>query len=155
MSNEAIIDLVALFVAVLVGVGGFYFTIKQMREGNKAKRAEFIAEIISTLRKDEQIAQTYYQYFEYGSEWYDDGFHLSEREKRVDTLFSYLDYICYLYKNNCITIQEFGLFKYQIDRVCRNENTKVYFADLSSITEWGKAPFVFENLIEYSKQLDE
>ncbi|MDD3383678.1 MAG: hypothetical protein PHX46_02570 [Bacilli bacterium] len=64
---------------------------------------------------------------EYNEKWYDEKFHNSkELELSIDSLFSQIDYICYLYKNKQIRKNEFNIFEYEIKRVCVNKQSQNY-----------------------------
>ncbi|MDR3292704.1 MAG: hypothetical protein LBT20_01205 [Clostridiales bacterium] len=144
------IALVTLIVAVLGGGIGA-FAILQWQSGNKIKRAEFIGHIIENLRFDYENAQTMYL-FEYDAPWYNESFHGgSDTERKVDKLFSYLSYICYLREKNILSEDEFSILEYKIRSICLSIQAQAYLWTLYHLAQKNNILCPFHNLVAYMR----
>jgi hypothetical protein len=146
MKAEDIISLISLIVAIIGGI----FAIIQWQKSNKIRQAEFINQIITKITSDKNIAETIYM-IDNENIWFDDKFgNGSEIEVKIDTLFSFLTYICYLYDTKNIRDNEFRIFEYEIRRVCSDKQSQAY---LWNLYHWSKqhlkARCSFQNLVEY------
>jgi hypothetical protein len=144
MQTGDIISLIGTIAAVTAGI----FAILQWRKSNKIRPAEFISQIIEKLRFDKNIVETIYM-IEYGVTWYDSNFHNSDIERKIDALFSYFTYICYLYDTKNISEEEFYILEYEVRRICSTVQAQTY---LWNFYHWSKrigAMCSFQNLIDY------
>ena len=148
MSAAEYLSLVSLIVTVIIGITGFGFTIYQINKSNKAKRAEYSAELLRNIRLNERIIEATYM-IDYGQNWYDSTFHGgSENEKNIDALFSQLNFVCYLRKERLLTEKEFSVFKYELARVCYNHQCRAY---LWNLYHWTNNQSSCTYLIDYLK----
>lgn len=67
---------------------------------------------------------------------YDENFHLSKSEERIDRLMFKLNNISKLYQTNKITESKFGYFEYYFAKVCTNKEVGKY---LSYVSEHAKS----------------
>jgi hypothetical protein len=140
------LTLISLFFVV----SGGFFVYLQWRKNLKIRRAEFIAQILEKLRFDKKLIETMYM-VDYNQNWYDDSFHNNnnELEKSIDTLFSYLDYVCYLENNANISKKEFKIFQYEINRVCVSKSTKQYLWNLYHFSKKNGTDCSVQFLVNY------
>ncbi|MCL2645679.1 MAG: hypothetical protein FWD61_01585 [Phycisphaerales bacterium] len=141
-------DWIAL-ATLIAGVIGGVFVWWQWRIGNKTKRAEFISQIIEKLRFDPEIPKIMYL-LDYDQQWYDANFHGGSKiEEKIDKLFSYLTYICYMRKHKNISNREFCILDYEIRRVCQNKQGQAYLWNLYHFSRKMETQCSFHDLIEY------
>jgi hypothetical protein len=149
METRDIITLINLIVTIIGGGAASIFAIIQWRKSNKIRQAEFINQLITKIRSDKDIAKTIYM-IEYDKTWYNDKFdNGSEKEMEIDSLFSFLTYICYLYDTKNIHYEEFRIFEYEIKRVCSNKQTQEYLKFLYHWSKQQNASCSFQNLVDY------
>jgi len=145
MNVEERTALISLMVAII----GAMFAIYQWNKSNKIRQAEFINQIIVKIRFDKDLVETM-NMVENKKIWYDKNFYGSEMEIRIDALFSYLTYICYLYDTKIISRKEFSILEYKIKRVCLDRQSREY---LLNSYHWARenlnASCSFQNLVNY------
>lgn len=132
---------------IFVAIGGIFIFL-QWKKSIKNRRAEFIYQILEKLRFDNNLTTTMY-IIDYNQDWYNNQFHNSDLEKSIDTLFSYLDYICYLKTTRNISKTEFNIFKYEIHRVCISNSSSKYLWNLFHFAKKNKTTCSFQYLIDY------
>ncbi len=141
-------DIISIISSILAFVGGA-FAYVQWRETIKTKRAQYINDLTEKIRADEDIREMVYV-LEYDTPWYNDDFHDSgELERKMDKTFSHFSYICYLYKTKLLSDAEFEFFKYEIERIISNPQTKNYFFNLYHFANRLSTPITFKYLFEY------
>lgn len=149
MTTNEILILVSIIVTIITGIIGFGFTIYQIKKSNKVKHAEFVSDLLKSIRLNERIILATYL-IDYNEDWYNYSFHGgSETEKNIDALFSQLDYICYLHKELLLDDKDFSIFKYELNRVCKNSQCQSY---LWNLYHWSKNDCAYNNLIEYMRK---
>lgn len=143
-------DHISLLTFIGVVVGGI-FALFQWRKGTALKRAEYIKELTEKIRTDKDIFETIYM-FDYGEEWYNSKFHQSgDVERRVDRTLAYFSYILYLRNEKLISKKEFSFFRYDIERILRNNQLQDYFYNLFHFSKTQDVPFSFDILLNYAK----
>lgn len=151
-TNEiSISDITSALSVVLVifgGVFGYY----QWRKNVLLKRAGYINDLTEKIRTDNYIKDVIYM-FDYDDKWYSMQFHGSgELELKVDKTLSYFSYICYLKRQKIISNKEFDFFKYEVERILRNQQVQDYFYNLYHFSNKFGTPFTFKYLFEYGKK---
>jgi hypothetical protein len=129
----------------LIGGAFIYW---QWKKSVKIRRAEFINQILEKLRFDKDLPKTMY-IIDYNQDWYDSSFHGGDFECSIDNLFSYVDYICYLKATGNISVTEFQIFKYKINRICLSSSSKKYLWNLYHFSKKNNATCSFQYLINY------
>ena len=149
MDTKEVLTLVSIIVAAVVGLIGFGLTIIQIRKAKKVKEMEFVASLISAIRTNEKLSVAFYQ-IAYDEEWYNDGFHKSVDERRMDALLSQLDYLCYAREKKLIGKAVFDYFEYTLQRVVNNKCVRNYLWNLYhfSNAKHTKSPLL--HLTEYA-----
>lgn len=148
-NNWSLNDILTLL-SIFLGIIGGIFAYQQWRYANKTKRAEFINQIINKLRFDDEFANTM-SVIDYNLTWYDENFHenVNGLECKVDKVFSYLSYICYLRNGNHISKKEFSALEYEINRACISPSSQSYFWNLFHFSKKCNAKCSFQSLIDY------
>lgn len=135
---------------VFTAIGGIFIYI-QWQKSIKTKRAEFIYQILDKLRFDDELSEATYilDYNEY--DWYNDSFHNggNNMEHKIDKLFCYIDYICYLRSTKNISKTEFKIFEYEVHRICLGHSAQAYLWNLYHFALKNKTCCSFQNIIDY------
>ena len=110
---------------------GSIFALFQWNSSIKIRRTEFLDEIINKLWFDQNMAKTIFT-IENNPHWYTDDYHKSYTDMgyHIDQLLSYFDFICYLYFVKNISLNEFEVIKYEIDRTCASPSVQAYLWNL-------------------------
>jgi len=148
LATSDLIELLTLIFTVLISVGGGVFALVQWQKARRVRRAEFIEDILNKLRNNSDFVKIMKK-IDYGEEWYDDNFHGSDLESCVDSLLTYLSYICYLKDRSILTSKEFELLSYEIGRVCVSFSVREYLWNIYHFSEKNKTTCSFYYLIKY------
>jgi hypothetical protein len=104
-----------LLVSLVMGAIGGLFAFFQWRKNISLRRADYINVLIEKIRTDDIIKEIFYM-IEYSQQhWYNEKFHQSTLEVKVDKCLSYFSYICYLKAMCLITKREYKFFEYEIN----------------------------------------
>ena len=122
------INAVLLFVTALGVTAAFW----QLRAAARAQRAIFLKDLYLQLRTDPDVAHAYYL-IEYDNFVYDEGFHGSELEPKLDRLLTVIDLVCEMHLQNVISKREMQFFHYQFRRVAQNAGVRSYLRFLNGI----------------------
>lgn len=152
INNWTISDILSVIsIVIAIAIVGGIFAYKQWKYSNKIKRADFIDRLLNKLRFDKEMAQTMSE-IDYDHGWYDKNFHNNQDddfEKRIDSLLSYLSYICYLKKEKHIREKEFGILEYEVNRVCTSPSVVCYLWNLYHFSAAQNTKCSFYFLIDY------
>ena len=146
MSLSVIISMIV----ACVGIATFILSIVQSMGNTHVKRAQFFKEIIDRIRFDQDLVDAM-NILDYDEDWYNDDFPKSDIETKMDKLFSYLSYVCYLHNVKVISNKEFELIEYKIMRACQNKNTQYYFKFVNRFAKLHNVKHTFNDMIEYMK----
>jgi len=140
------LTVISLLFVITAGIFGYIQWVK----ANRIKRAEFVHQIFERLRSDEDIASVMYL-IDYGSVWYNESFHDGENgfERKVDTLLSFLSYICYLKKKHILTASELRILEYDIRRACESVDVQNYLWNLHHFSRKNGVECSFSYLVQY------
>lgn len=139
-------------ISQLVAISGGLFVFYQWGYNSRLKKAEYINELTEKIRTDEMIREIIY-IFDYGERWYSKEFHFSgELERKVDKTLSYFSYICYLKSRWIITEKELYFFKYELERILRDEQVQDYLYNLYHFSIKIGVPMTFKYLFDYGKK---
>ena len=143
------IDNILSLISIILAIIGGIFAYRQWSIANKTQRTELINRVIEKLRFDKEIAETMYL-IDYGNSWYDEHFHNnSDIEYKIDELFSFLNYLCYLKKEKCFSKSEYRILQYEINRVCASFNTQSYLWNLYHFSRKQGTVCSFQDMIDY------
>lgn len=147
LQNLSVDNWLTIISLLFIFIGGI-FGYKQWNKSIKIRRAEFLYQILDKIRFDDNIVEAMYS-IDYNTKWYNEQFHNSEIEVKIDNLFFYIDYICYLKKTGNISDREFQIFRYKIHRICISNSSKMYLWNLYHFSLRNKTECSFYNLIDY------
>lgn len=147
--NGDVVSAVFTLITIISIIVGGIFTLRQWITTQKLKRADYIINLTDKIRIDDNIV---FYLFEYSAQWYDDSFHGSQNEKKVDYTLSFFNCICYLKKHRIIKNTDFKFFKYQIDRIVQNSQYQDYMYNLFHFSKRVGLPISFPELFEYTKK---
>lgn len=143
-------DISSVITVVLVIIGGI-FSLIQWRKTVKQRKSEFIYELISKIRIDENIVNTLVR-IDYGEKWYENFHDNKKLEFEVDKTFAYFSYICYLKKCKLIDEQEFYFFEYHLTRIFQDEQSIAYLYNIYHFAKKIGTNSAHYYLIEYGKE---
>lgn len=128
------------------------FTLMQWLGTVRIRRAEMVKSLLDEIRANPDMSDAWY-FLEYHEEsnWYDDSFHQTDIEKKMDRLLAHLTYVCYLIDRKVLRKQEAELFDYQIRSVSKNIGLQSYFFNLYHFAHRNGTDCSFEQLLNYSK----
>lgn len=145
MNTANIIEMASILSVAITAV----FAMFQWSGSMKIKRSEIIHDLLDTIRSNPDIRDAWY-YLEYHEDkWYDDSFHGTELESKIDYLLAHLNYITFLIETKVIKKNEFELFDYQIHAVSRNFGIQCYFYNLYHYAQSNGSTFSFQCLFDY------
>ena len=142
-------------ISIIITVLGAVVALYQWYVSNKIKKAEFLHQINEKLRSDEIMVKAFYE-IEYGHKWYDESFHNGKNgwEPKIDRLFMFLNYICYLRAQKIISENEFSILRYCVERVCSSVEAQSYLWNLYHFSKSQGSMLSFKNLLEYAFEND-
>lgn len=148
--GTSVTEHIAFLTFVGVVIGGI-FALMQWRKNIKLKRADYIKELTETIRENKDISDVIYM-LDYDESWYCEEFHqCGKLERKVDKTLAYFSYILYLRNEKILSKKEFLFFKYDIERILRNEQMQDYFYNLYHFSKTQDALFSFSTLLDYAK----
>ena len=123
-------DLLTL-AGLLMASLGLLLTWLSMRRSNRQKRAEFLIDFCGQYMSDPEIASVYYK-IEYGKFEYDESFHQSDEEKRLDKLLRYFQKIAMLWDTGNITLEDVQIVAYEYLVVYQDSSVQEYLSFLDA-----------------------
>lgn len=136
--------------SLLLALSGGFLTYYHWRSDVHFKRAEFIKQLLTEISTDKN---NMIQLFDYNDKiWYDENFHNSELEERIDHTLTLYSYICYLHNHRIISKNDFINFKYDVERIVTNSQFQSYCYNLYHFTKNCNLPVPFYELFEYAKE---
>jgi len=111
---------------------GLFLNWWQLRLGGIRKRAEFIVSVFNQYVTDPLASDIFYE-IEYGRFQYNEDFHRSENERKLDRLLSYFEKIAALYEIGTITLHDLELVRYDFLRVYQDASVQKYFKTLDRL----------------------
>jgi hypothetical protein len=122
-----IIQVGALFIASV----GLFLNLIQLRAANRQKRAEYIINMYNQSALDKDVLDIYYK-IEYGNFTYDQEFHGSEEEIKLDKLIDMYDNIAKLYLLGNFTLRDLNYVAYRYLVVYQDESIGNYLSFLDT-----------------------
>ncbi len=105
------------------------------------------------MYSDPDVREAFYQ-VEYGEFVYDQSFHGSQTERKIDRLMSFVDLVCDLYAQGIITEHEMRFFKYEFTRIHQNRNVQGYLEFLKDFYERvGTDTMPFPSFVSYCEKV--
>ena len=116
----------AQLLAALATVGAFVYAIVHVQQSKRHKRAEFIIQLHDIFIHDADMMEMFYM-IEYGDFHYDEHFHMTQEEKKLDKLLGHFNNICRLHEMKILRDDDIELMQYEICRVAQNLQVQKYF----------------------------
>ncbi len=113
-------------IAVLLAVVGLFLNAWQQRKANNQRRMEHVSDLLWKIYDDKELNNIYYK-IEYHEFEYNDDFHGSDDEKKLDKLISIFDILAKQYYLGLITIDDIDLVSYEYLVVYQNIEVNKYF----------------------------
>jgi hypothetical protein len=139
--------------ALLLAIVGLFLTWRQIRQGNRQKRGEFMTNLFTQYISDPGMTACFYN-IEYDKFLYPEAFHGTEEEKQLDRLLSFFDNMATLCENGDLTIRDMGTFAYQYLVLYRNKQIQSYLAFLDNWCQEKHRIPVFKSFREVGKQIE-
>lgn len=117
-----------LLIVTAIGVFGVFV---QIHRGTKIQRAIFLKELYTELSSDPDASEAFYA-IEYDELTYDDDFHGSEMEPKLDRYLVLLDVICEMYDQGILRWEEMRFFAHYLDRTAKNKQVRTYIEFLNT-----------------------
>ncbi len=147
--NISISDIISVLTFFSIIIGGV-FALRKWNMNLKIKRAEYVKSLINEMRTNQDIVL---YLFDYNTEiWYNENFHNNLAiERKIDYTLNFFSYICYLSKHKIIKTAEYNCFKYNIERILKNNQFQFYCYNLYHFSARIKQPMPFYDLFTYAK----
>ena len=129
--NQITIGDLIQIIAILIAAIGLFLNFRQLRAGNRQKRAEYIINLHNQYASDKDNLDIYYK-IEYDAFEYDENFHKSEDEKKLDKLLDFYDNIAKLYKLNNFTLEDLDYVAYGYLVIYQNPSVTEYLGFLDN-----------------------
>jgi hypothetical protein len=120
--------------AILFAAVGLYLNFWQLRKSNSQRRAEMISDVLWKIYDDKELSEIYYQ-IEYHEFKYDDNFHGSDNERKLDKLITIFDILAKQYYLKLVTIKDLDFVSYECLVIYQNKEVNKYFVFLE---DWFK-----------------
>ena len=133
MSNYLLVDVAVILATIFAGVGLILSAI-QLRNATRERRVSKISDALLKLFDDKELSDIYYQ-IEYDKFIYDEEFHCSPDEKKLDRLLALFDTLAKLRSARLFKKKDLDLIAYEYLVVYQNESVRKYLAFLD---EWFK-----------------
>lgn len=145
MNQELIISIIGLFIAAV----GVIIALVEFCRSNKTRRAEFVHRIWSDIVYNKEMMDVLY-HFDYSEFKYDNSFHSSDVESKVDAFLSTLSYVCYLNIHvKALTKKDLECFDYYLTRTLANKDIQAYLFNIYHFTKKCNTECSYKHLIEY------
>ena len=118
---------------------------KQTKKSAIQKRSEYIIDLYNTFINDKDMVEIYYK-LEYSDFIYDDSFHGSEIEMKLDKLLGHFSNIGRLYYASILTREDLNFLEYEFLVIFQNRNIKSY---LTFLDYWFKIRGLKNQKFEY------
>lgn len=118
--------------ALLVAALGLVLTALETRRSARQRRVQQIVDLQSKFYGDPDLMEAYYS-IEYDRFVYDESFHGSELEKKVDRLLVHFENIGGLFQEGVVSLRELDFVSYNYLMIYQNEQVKRY---LEWLDQW-------------------
>ena len=144
MELVEILTIVSISLAAL-GLFANYF---QIRKANIQKRAEYIVKLYNEFVNDNDMTDIYYQ-LEYSDFDYNNEFHGSETEKKLDKLLGHFSNVGRLYFMGILKKEDLKFLEYEFLIIYQNRNIQKY---LEFLDNWFILRNIYDEKFEYFRK---
>ena len=134
MENLSISETIKI-IAILIASLGLFLNFWQLLQSNKLRRVELVSKTLFLIFDDKDIANIFYK-LEYDEFKYNDNFHGSKDEKKVDKLLTALDILGKQHNIGLISLKDVETISYEILTVYHNKELNKY---LNFLDNWYKS----------------
>ncbi len=124
--------LIVPIISLAIAAGAFTVNVYQTILTNKLRRAQIVSDCLHTFMNDAMMHEAFYK-IEYDNFIYDESFHDSDDEKKVDKLLRHFSNLALLWQGKLLNIDDIHPVQYFILRIMNNCDIEKY---LSFIDEW-------------------
>ncbi len=118
----------AAFIGAIIGL---FLNYLQLRANNRQKAAEYIINLNNSFAQDPDLKEVYYQ-IEYAKFNYDENFHDSDIEPKLDKLLDYFESIAKLYLLSNFKLKDLEYIAYNYLVVYQDSSVQAYIKKLDS-----------------------
>ena len=122
---------VAKIITPLILGYGLYFNYKQMKTNNAQRKNELISNVLFKLLEDKDIAIMFSK-LEYNEFKYNDNFHYSKEERKLDKILVLFNIVSKQYYDNLIDLDDIEEVTYDMMTVYKNKEVQNYLTYLDS-----------------------
>jgi len=133
MQEIQIIDILKI-IAVLIALVGLFLNAWQLYQNNNFRRSEIVSNVLFKTFDDEKISKMFYK-LEYDKFTYDDNFHNSKDEERLDKTLVLFNILAKQYYMNLITLEDIEEISYDFLTIYDNQEVQKY---LKFLDNWYK-----------------
>ncbi len=119
-------ELMTFALSTALAIISIVFVGFQIKNNTDLKRTEYVEEISESVHFDERITEVIYLLEYEESNWYNDDFHDSDLEVKVDAALSRYDFICYLEHKKILKKDEMVIYNYELKMILRNDSMQQY-----------------------------
>jgi len=112
-------------VSAVFAAAGLLLNVLQSRRSNKQARATLVAKFLSDFADDEDMQKIFYD-IEYSKFRYDDDFHESESERRLDKLLVHFSNLALAWKSGLLKDDDINPVQYYARRLLRDADVGEY-----------------------------
>ena len=113
-------------IAVLVAAVGLFLNARQHRKANDQRRVDNVSDVFKDIYNDSELADIYYK-IEYREFEYNNEFHRSDEEKKLDKLISSFDILAKKYYLGLVRLKDIELVSYEYLVIYQNPEVQEYF----------------------------
>jgi len=99
MEIQTTVELASIIAVAITAIFAFY----QWNGSMKITKSEILYKLLEMIRSNPEIREAWYYLEYYEGQWYDDSFHDSPLEEKMDHLLAHMNYITYLRKTKVIS----------------------------------------------------
>ena len=143
-------DIIAIVSACLTFVG-LIFTAAQLWRKKNVDEAKLVADMQDKIRSSSAIPAIE-SYLDYSVPWYDDNFHNSDFEHKMDDFLAIMNYVLFARSVHLIGERTSRIFEYDLERTVTNEDCLCYLWNLYHWSAKRNKQCPFSYLISYAKE---
>ena len=149
--NWQILGFISDIVLAVTAIIGVRISLATWHDNVKKTKRALIKDLIQETLEDSEISEVF-RNIDYNKHWYDEKFHDSPLERKVDKAFMRFSYFIDLLEDEYIDNKALDLIKYHLQRVLHNHDSQTYLFNLLNFTQKIEATFPYATLVKYGKE---
>lgn len=125
-----LIPVVSLFIAACA----FAINVRQTNLNNKLGRAKIVSDCLHTFMDDDMMHEAFYK-IEYSEFTYDNDFHGSEEERKIDKLLRHFSNLALMWEEGLLKLEDIRPVQYFILRAVNDPEIERYLAFIENWSE--------------------